>query len=85
MEVRVSYSIREAVLVPGVLRGMDLEAQCVVRAVKVSLPKLDVWEYVAADIAQAPSEFPDGPYEVSFEGRKVKVYKTVRGWISEKS
>ena len=79
----MSYSIREAVLLEGVLRGMHLEAQCTVRAVKVSLPKLDVWEYVAADIVQAPRDLPTGAYEVAFEGRKVKVNKTVNGWTSE--
>jgi len=63
---------------------MNLEAQCVVRAVKVSLPKLDIWEYVAADIAEAPSELPAGAYEVMFEGRKAKVHKTARGWTSGK-
>jgi hypothetical protein len=80
--IQVSVSVREAVLVQGVLRGMNLEAQCVVRAVKVSLPKLDVWEYVAADIVEAPNDLPAGAYEVSFEGRKVKVHKTAHGWTS---
>ena len=83
MSIQVSISVRETVLVPGVLRGMDLEARCVVRAVKVSLPKLDVWEYVAADVAQAPSDLPVGAYELSFEGRKAKVHKTAHGWTSE--
>jgi hypothetical protein len=82
VRIQVSFSVREAVLVQGVLRGMNLEAQCVVRAIKVSLPKLDVWEYVKADITDAPTELPLGAYEVSFEGRKVKVNKTARGWIS---
>jgi hypothetical protein len=79
----LSVSFREAVLVAGVLKGMDLEAHCVVRAVKVSLPKLDTWEYVAADVVQAPNDLPTGAYEVVFEGRKVKVHKTQRGWTSE--
>jgi hypothetical protein len=43
----LSNSIREAILLDGVLRGMHLEARCKIRAVKVSLPKLDIWEYVA--------------------------------------
>jgi len=64
---------------------MDLEARCTVRSVKVTLPKLDIWEYVAANVVQAPHDLPTGNYEVSFEGRKVKVYKTARGWTSEKS
>jgi hypothetical protein len=85
VRIQVSVSIREAVLVQGVLRGMDLEAQCVVRAVKVSLPKLDVWEYVAADVVQAPNDLPAGAYEVLFEGRKVKVHKTAHGWRSEQA
>jgi len=78
----VSVSFREAVLVQGVLRGMNREARCMVRAVKVSLPKLDVWEYVAADVVEAPNDLPTGAYEVAFEGRKVKVHKGARGWTS---
>ena len=78
----MSYSIREAVLLEGVLRGMDLEAPCTIRAVKVSLPQLDIWEYVAADVVRAPSDLPDGAYEVSFEGRKMRFRKTSQGWIS---
>ena len=84
LEVSV-VSIREAVLLEGVLQGMNLEARCTVRAVKVTLPKLDIWEYVAANVVQAPHDLPAGNYEVLFEGRRVKVYKTARGWTSEKS
>ena len=83
MSIQVSISVRETVLVPGVLRGMGLEARCVLRAVKVSLLKLDVWEYVAADVVQAPNDLPAGPYEVTFGGRRAKVHKTARGWTSE--
>ena len=79
----MSFSIREAVLIEGILRRMNLEAPCLVRAVKISLPNLDTWEYVRADITQAPSELPVGPYHVSFDGRKMKVEKTPRGWVSE--
>jgi hypothetical protein len=81
----MSYSIREAVILDGVLRGMDSEARCKIRAVKVSLPKLDIWEYVAADVVQAPNDLPPGAYEVSFDGRKVKVHKSTRGWTSEQA
>ena len=76
-------SIREAVLVGGVLRGMGCEAPCTVIAVKISLPTLDDWEYVSADVVQAPYELPAGDYEVSFEGRRLKVHKTAHGWTSE--
>jgi hypothetical protein len=85
VSIQVSVSVREAVIVEGVLRGMNLEAQCLVRAVKVSLLKLDVWEYVKADIKHAPSDLPLGAYELTFEGRKMRVRKTVQGWISEQA
>lgn len=77
-----AISIREAVLVEGILKGMNLEAPCMVRAVKVSLPSLDIWEYVRADVAQALAELPFETYEVSFEGRTLKVKKTAEGWIA---
>jgi hypothetical protein len=74
MEDHSSYSIREAVLVQGVIEGINLQAPCTVRTIKVSVPKL-IWEYVAADMVQAPSSIPDGAYEVSFEGRKMRFQK----------
>ena len=77
-----SVSFREAVLLDGILKGMDVEVSCTVRAVKVSLPQLDIWEYVRADIAQAPTELPLGAYEVTFEGRTIQVRKTVAGWVA---
>ena len=77
-----SGSIREAVLLKGVLKGMNLEVPCTVRAVKVCLPDLEILEYVRADIAQAPSELPLGDYDVSFEGETMKVKKTAGGWIA---
>lgn len=73
-------SIREAVLVSGTLNGMSHQVPCMVRAVKVSLPSLDTWEYVAADIVQASSELPDGAYDVCFEGRVMKVKKFAGHW-----
>ena len=79
----MSYSIRETIILDGFLRGEDCESRCKIRAVKVSLPKLDVWEYVAGDVSQAPDDLPLGAYEVSFEGRKLKVHKTAQGWKSE--
>ena len=73
-------SSREAVLLSGTLKGATHEAPCTVKAIKVSLPNLDIWEYVSADIAQAPFELPDGTYNVSFEGRTMKVKKVAGNW-----
>ena len=72
--------IREAVLVSGTLNGMSHRVPCMVRTVKVSLPNLDILKWVRADIAQAPSELPDGAYNVSFEGRTMKVKKIAGNW-----
>jgi hypothetical protein len=53
---------------------------CMVRAVKVSLANLDILKYVSADIIRAPSELPDGAYNVSFDGRTMKVKKIAGNW-----
>jgi len=37
-------------------------------------------KWVSADIAHAPSELPDGAYNVSFEGRTIKVKKIAGNW-----
>ena len=48
---------------------------------KVSLPLLNIWEYVKCDIHLAPENLPDGPYEVSFEGRTTHVKKVDGDWL----
>jgi hypothetical protein len=78
-------SIREAVLVSGTLKGMNHQVPCMVRAVKVSLPNLDILKYVRADIVRAPSELPDGAYNVSFEGRTMSVKKIAGNWEAGES
>lgn len=75
-------SIREQILLDGILRGMEQETVCRVKAIKITIPKLDVWEYVRAEIADAPSELPDGAYVVRFDGRSMKVEKNAGEWIA---
>ena len=77
----MNASFRESLLVDGIIRWGDEQLSCTVRAVKVSIPKLDVWEYVKADIAQAPLALPDGQYEVQFEGRRMTVTKLGGSWV----
>ena len=79
-EVPLFPSIREAVMVPGTLRGSEFNAPCTVRAVKVSIPRLDVWEYVKVEVAQAPSELPAGNYQLTFDGRTMKADKISADW-----
>ena len=74
-------SRREAVMMAGRLRGMGREAECTVSAVKVSLPLLNVWEYVKCDIHLAPQDLPDGAYKVTFEGRTMQVNKLYGEWL----
>jgi hypothetical protein len=74
-------SIRESVLVLGILHHeAEGKTSCVVRAIKVSIPRLDVFEYVKAEIAEAPAHLPEGRYELTFEGRKMKVNKVAEDW-----
>jgi hypothetical protein len=76
-------SIRESVTLAGTLKGQNMELPCTIEAVKVSLPKLDIWEYVKADVAEAPSTLPDGEYELFFEGRRMKAMKRAGCWVSD--
>jgi len=73
-------SICEAVLVSGTVKGMSHQVPCMVRAVKVSLLNLDILKWVSVDIAHAPSELPDGAYNVSFEERTMTVKKIAGNW-----
>jgi hypothetical protein len=70
----------ENVLVSGTLTKSGAVACCIVRVRKVSNPKLNVTEYVRADVALAPPNLPDGDYEMHFEGRSVKVKKAAGHW-----
>ena len=78
----MSVSIRETVLIAGTLKGMGHNSPCLVRAVKVSVPKLGIWEYVNAEVFEAPEELPHGNYELNFEGRKARAKKSFDGWLA---
>lgn len=73
-------SIRESVLILGILHGVGVQSPCVVKAIKISIPKLDVFEYVTAEIAEAPADLPEGHYELVFEGRKMQVDRESGSW-----
>jgi hypothetical protein len=80
----MTTSHRETVMMAGRLKGMGYEAECTVSAIKVSLPQLDIWEYVRCDIHFAPENLPDGLYQVSFEGRTMQVKKLDGDWLDGK-
>lgn len=75
-------SKRESVILKGILKGMGREASCAILALKVSLPQLNIFEYVRCDIHEAPADLPDGQYSVSFDGRTMKVKKLDGNWLS---
>ena len=77
----MATSSRETVMMTGQLRGMGHEAACTVSAVMVFLPQLNIAEYVKCDIHLAPLDLPDGPYQVTFEGRTMKVKKQGGDWV----
>ena len=75
-------STRERVLLPGTLATPGVVANCIVRAVKVTIPKLGIIEYVDAELALAPPHLPDGQYELQFHGRMLKVMNAAGIWAS---
>lgn len=75
-------SIRESLQISGTICGPNVKKPCTLRVVRVSIPILDIWEYVSAEIEDAPTELPDGDYEVVFERRRFKARKTDGQWQS---
>ena len=78
----MTTSHRETVMIAGRLNGTGYEAGCMVNAVKVSLPQLNIWEYVECDIHLAPENLPDGLYKVTFEGRTMEVKRLDGYWLN---
>ena len=58
--------MRFAVLMKGVLRGMGHEAPCELLATKTVLPDASRPVYSHCAIIEAPTNLPDGDYEVEF-------------------
>ncbi len=77
----MTTSNREAVMMTGRLKGMGREAECTVSATKVSLPLLNIWEYVNCDIHLAPENLPDGRYALTFEGKTMDVKLLEGVWV----
>ena len=68
-------------MMAGRLKGMGHEAECVASVVKVSIPHLNISEYVECDIHLAPENLPDGLYKVTFEGRTMEVKRLDGSWV----
>ena len=77
----MTTSHRETVMMTGRLKGMGRKAECTISAIKVSLPQLNIWEYVKCDIHLAPEDLPDGRYEVTFENKTMEVKLLDGFWV----
>jgi len=84
MKRRMATSMREAVITSGQLSGMGHETSCTISAIRISLPQLNISEFVKCDILLAPLDLPDGPYQVTFEGRTMKIKKLDGDWLNER-
>ncbi len=76
---------RETVTLSGRLVGMGRDVSCSVRAVKVSLRgnggTVD-FTYTRPVIFDAPSDLPDGPYTLTYDGQTVKVQQVNGSWLA---
>lgn len=68
-------SHREAVSIPGQLQGMGYTVQCVVTAIRVSLPGTDKFEYTRPVINDAPIDLPDGFYELTYGWKTQRIQR----------
>jgi hypothetical protein len=76
-------STREAVSFPGILRGGGHEANCTVRAIKVSLPGApSVFEYVDYSVENISTPLPEGVYELSAQGKTIRLRNKDGYWVS---
>jgi hypothetical protein len=81
-ETVVISSRRESILVRGRLIGMGHNTPCLLNAIRLSLPELNVSEYVKCEVLQAPSGLPDGRYEAWFEDRNMEIRKFDGLWVA---
>jgi hypothetical protein len=58
-EVKSGFDSRSSICI-GNFERYEHQLPCMVRAVEVSTPNLDILKYVSANIVRAPSELPDG-------------------------
>jgi hypothetical protein len=75
-------SSREVVRFRGTLRGKGHEADCVVSAIKVSLPGSGVSAYSRYDIVSLSKSVPDGRYDLSVNGQVIALRYQCGHWLA---
>ncbi|HWG20752.1 MAG TPA: hypothetical protein VG225_09495 [Terracidiphilus sp.] len=73
--------MRFAVLSKGILRGMGREVGCELLATKTVLPDATRPVYSHCAIIEAPSDLPDGDYEVEFAGEVAVTSLHQGNWV----
>jgi hypothetical protein len=73
--------MRFAVLMKGVLRGMGQQAPCELLATKTVVPEASRPIYSHCAIIEAPTDLPDGDYEVEFSGEVAITRLQGGGWL----
>lgn len=77
-------STRENVLIPGkLITDSGALADCLVRGIRVTIPKLNLTEYIQADVALTSPHLANGDYELHFDGRVMKVKNSAGHWSSD--
>jgi hypothetical protein len=75
------FLMRFAVLAKGVLRGMGREAGCEILATKTILPEASRAVYSHCAVISAPSDLPNGDYEVEFAGEVAVTTLRDGSWV----
>jgi hypothetical protein len=78
-------SNREIVMMTGLLNGMNREEPCLVGAVKVTLPGTNVSHLARYSIQNAPTDLPDGQYQLTFNGETTTVKRRDGHWLTGES
>ncbi len=73
--------MRFAVLMNGILRGMGREAACELLATKTVVPEASSPVYSHCAIIEAPSDLPDGDYELEFSSEVAIVRLQHGSWL----
>jgi hypothetical protein len=68
-------------MLDGQLNGMGREVACTISALKVSLTDTSPYEYARLMIFDAYEDLPDGPYDLTFEGRTIPVERRNGAWL----
>ena len=67
----------------GILNGMGREALCTVMGTRKMQMDGSAGELVRLSVYQEPTNLPDGPYDLRFQGQMKKVQRKAGFWVAE--